>query len=901
VTRRCRLIRLATLLVLTGPTMALAAPPTSNPPVTASVVTAAAGSPAVSQLDPSLAIDPADGLHRVVAAREGATGRVGLWSTADGGGAWSFHGDLPLPAGTVEATRAQLAWGSASGSVYTAWQGRTTSGSGADCAPESGTWLASSGDGGETWSQEPDAIEGGDDGTAGFVSRGWTSLTTDRSTRSTAGQPIMAVERATWTGACGALPVTRELTLAWRVVGSSGTVHDADFAIPGVSDASNPSIVSIPGPLPTVEVAYISTAAPHPTIMVVRCSRDDASPTNPFGLDWACTTPVTVSDAAFTLVTSIAAGAQAPAATIAVTSAPSIAVDGNNAGALYVAYTTATADGTRVAVTASDPTGTTWTAPITVGEPPGVVADQALPAIAVAQNGRADVLYLDRRDGGATVGPYAAYQTSFLCSTLDDCATGPILRGDDVALGAVAPAPALVGGSWTLGTQLAVADVQNVPTPLSGHTIALWPQAGDVASSELWHGSRTPQITPGLATDVPRHVAKNVATPLAEWFLPSDPDGDPVSVSLAVAGGPTHGAVIAGSYVPDTSFTGDDAFTIIATDGRLSTTAAHPVTVVDQAPRFTTTSTPWAVAEGGRFTMPLAAVDPDPGDGLTYSIGYIPAELRVNAQSVVLGHDANGPTLEVWAPPGVRSRSPLRIDVVVTDTSLPPLSALTARLQVLVNITPNVTVPTVTLTLGAVSGRTVRLEAAPLWSDPDAGCLSATTNHCHWELTWRWDAGDATTTTGTTATVTHTYAAAGYYTPTVTARIVGYSYTVPASSVAGLTTGTPRPDQVAVSDDARTHLFVQPTGTRAGLLRVSVRSHDTATLDVTIVVAATRRSYHQTLRVTRGTAGALGSAAVATFRLGRLPATGVTVVVGYAEGLASEPAPRPVHKVFWIR
>ncbi len=876
---------LTALLVLLAPSLAVGAPPTGNPPVQSSIVTRANGSPPVAQIDPAIAIDPIDGLHRIVTATEGATGRIGRWSTADGGTSWAFQGDAPIAPGTVDASRSQAAWG-AGATVYSSWQGRTTPGSGADCGAAAGAWLSSSTDSGQTWSAQVEPIEGGVNGVLGeYVSRGWASLTVDDSARSTAGQPLMAVEKATWTGACGVGPVARELSLVWRVVGSSGTVHDVDFTIPGVTDASNPAIVAVPAPIPTVAVAYITTpagASAHPMIAVVRCSRDDLSPTNIFGLEWICSAPQVVSDASFALVTSIGA-----------TSAPAIAVDGNHGGALFVAYTTATAQGARVVVTASDAGGSIWTPPTLIDEPAGVTAHQLLPAIAVAANGRADVVYLDGRDAPTGTPTYAPYQTSFLCVNRDDCPAG-MLRGNDVALSTGAPIASPLGAGWLLGTQLAVADAQNIPTPYTGHTIAIAPQANGLASSELWHGSRPPQIAGGTISDQPRVLAKNITTSLADWFVATDVDGDPVNVTVTTVGAPAHGAIAAGAYTPLAGFAGQDSFTIVATDGRLSATAVHPVVVVDQAPQFDAVQ-PCVVTEGAGCTRPVNAVDPDPGDGVTYALGYVPPELRVAQASVKL----NGTTLEVSVGAGVRYPGLLRVEVVASDTALAPALPLTSRLPIFITIVPNLSVPTVTVAATAVSGRSVRLTAAPFWSDPDDGCLTALVNRCHWQLTW--NTGDGETTTTTDATLVHSYAAAGYFAPTVTAQIIGYSSPVPPSAVAGLLTGPDHPGAIAVSDDARTRLYVRASGTRSGTVQLLVASRDTTTLDVTLVIAATGRRYQRSVHVVAGRAGALGAAVTTTFRIGAVRSTGATVVLGYAESLASEPPPRPLRKVFWIR
>lgn len=93
---------------------------------------------------------------------------------------------------------------------------------------------------------------------------------------------------------------------------------------------------------------------------------------------------------------------------------PSIAVDDD--ARIYVSWAGggASAEDSDVFLRRSDDGGATWSRPVTVGDDPsGMVHQQYLPRVAVAPDGRVDVLYFDRRDDPEDVLTTAALATSF--------------------------------------------------------------------------------------------------------------------------------------------------------------------------------------------------------------------------------------------------------------------------------------------------------------------------------------------------------------------------------------------------------------------------------------------------------------------------------------------------------
>jgi hypothetical protein len=94
----------------------------------------------------------------------------------------------------------------------------------------------------------------------------------------------------------------------------------------------------------------------------------------------------------------------------------------------------------------------------------------------------------------------------------------------------------------------------------------------------------------------PQSVATAVNTPITLMLTASDPDDS--SFSFTIAGDPTHGNISSfnpstGSvtYTPNTSFTGTDSFTFVASDV-VNTSLPATITIVVSAPTNTPTNTP---------------------------------------------------------------------------------------------------------------------------------------------------------------------------------------------------------------------------------------------------------------------------------------------------------------------
>ena len=122
---------------------------------------------------------------------------------------------------------------------------------------------------------------------------------------------------------------------------------------------------------------------------------------------------------------------------------------------------------------------------------------------------------------------------------------------------------------------------------------------------------------------VPETLATNEDLPVDFKVVPSDVDGDPVTVSFADAAK----GVITGDggnyrYVPGTNLNGSDSFTITADDGQggvVSRTVSVAITPVNDPPSFTSVPGALATEEDTSIGFNVAATDVE-GDPVTFSV-----------------------------------------------------------------------------------------------------------------------------------------------------------------------------------------------------------------------------------------------------------------------------------------
>jgi hypothetical protein len=807
------------------------ADPQPSQPYTATPITV----PNKPRLDPSPTSDPTTALggqHRLVAYTDwngGIHPRTGWVSTINNGASWQT-GTLTTVLGATTAGRPSAAW-SPNGAVYMAYETDNAgdacdqTAAGIDLSVSTNAGTAATAAFGST-TRVAIANGGIPPATSGWT-RTWPSVAIDGSTGTTTRQPLVAFTSTTAPG-CSATPAPPPLSfisVAWPSTWSSPN----PVAWTSQSVASNadpdaldyPSLVAVPGTATTtVAVAYLHR-------LNVNAGQIEAS---------VCTRSADLQGALFncnalTPTDSFTLARQAPILSgVAVTSAPSLAIGPD--GTLHLAYTVLDSGNLEVLYSTYDTALQRWTAPVSVAAANAKAADQFMPSVSIAPNGRADVAYLDDR---MDPDKYAAFQTSFRAG----------IRGDDVRLSPSDTTPPTVNGDPTVGSRMGSMTVSRLQRPLLGHAFAYWSQVAGTPPTttlyegELWHGLSAPTLT----ADAPNgtNVAKNtnVALP-ASWFAASDADGDPVTLGV---GAPDDGGAISpdhATYTPRFGFAGTASFLISATDTLNSPARSHRFNVIDSPPVWQAPAGGQRIVRAGTegvsvLTVPLAATDSDPGDTVTYAAS-VPAALAGHVHFT----PATGPasTMTIELPRGYRPGT-ATINVHARDTS--PLAGGDIVVPVVIFVTPSYAAPTVNVQ-PEVAGLAAQLNLADVaWSDPDAPLAESGVFHYHFE--YSIDDQQVATTTS-------------YSTPVRQYRPGLHRYTVRVwiSTPTGNTPiSKPQTGTFAVKVDPRSVLKVR-TARRGGRLVVSVTSKVAGTVRVALYTRGLRRSYRDvTLR--RGVTG----------------------------------------------
>jgi hypothetical protein len=810
------------------------ADPTASQPYTAVAITIANK----ARLDPAPTSDPTialGGQHRLIAYTDynGASShpRTGWVSTINGGTAWQT-GALPQvtpPAVVVPgnvtadtAGRPSVAW-SPTGAVFMAYEtdkagdacDQTAAGIDLSVSTNAGT-AATAVFGSTTRVAISNA---GTAPNANGFSRTWPSIAVDGSAGTMGGQPLVAFASSTARGCSpGASPLS-SISIAWPSSwtnpGAASWVPQVVVSDPDPTALDYPSLVAVPGDATTsFVVAYLRRLnANAGQIEAYGCVRTTDSPAALFN----CGLIHTTDPFALARTAPILGG-------VSVTSAPSLAIGSD--GSLHLAYTVLNAHGDLdVIYTSSDPTRQTWTDPVSVAAADASAADQFMPSVSVAANGRADVAYLDDR---MDPDRYAAFQTSFRGG----------IRGDDVRLSSVDTAPPTVGSTPTVGSRMGSMTLSTLQKPYLGHLFAYWSQVGvsgaTLYEGELWHGLSAPALAADNANG--SVVAKNtdIALP-ASWFAVSDRDGDPVTLAVSA---PAHGALAGdrSTYTPDLQFAGADAFTVQATDTGATTTTAvtHRFSVVDAAPLFSSGPASLAGDEGqSGLTVPVAATDPDPGDPVCYAASVAPA---------LVGHvrfvPVCGPTstMTIDLPRGYRPGI-ATIKVHARDST--PTAGGDTTVNVFVSIRPHYATPTVNVQT-PTSGFAARLDFSDAaWNDPDADCAAG--GPCIYHFQYEIDGGPVVTTTAFQSPV-RSYGAPGLHTWRVRVWITTPTGPTPVSAW--------QSGKFTVSADPRAVLKVRLLR-RGRRLHVRLTSKVPGTVRITLFTKGRRRAFVD-VRVSKG-------------------------------------------------
>ncbi len=132
--------------------------------------------------------------------------------------------------------------------------------------------------------------------------------------------------------------------------------------------------------------------------------------------------------------------------------------------------------------------------------------------------------------------------------------------------------------------------------------------------------------SPPVFTSVLEDVTISEGENLEFQFEAEDPDGDPLTFSLAFGGDTENASIKSGgffSFIPETGQLGEFDFTVRVTDGIFNTDTEFTVTVdeMNEPPFFTSVPGNETITEGETFEFQFEAEDPD-GDPLTFSLAF---------------------------------------------------------------------------------------------------------------------------------------------------------------------------------------------------------------------------------------------------------------------------------------
>ena len=668
-------------------------------------------------LSPQAAAEPGAPSTQVVAATQlvGGDPSTVAWRTT-GGGSWTALSGI-TPAGTSTRGAADVTWG-VGNDVWIAHVAEDN-GNGV-CHADSGIFLSrSTNDGVSFTTPSSPYAPNRPDATPAFT---WEDarVAMDRDDQNQPVSPFIVGGVTKYTSSTCATP-------SGHMVGIAGGTGSTDPIF--IDNARWPSMVSLSDH--RAVIAYYSESLNR---IVVRRYKVGSS----FPFLWE-------TDSAAAILPGVPAQA---AGGVTFPAAPDIALGPD--GRLHIAYAVTNGSDTDVVYAFSTDEGSTWTAPVSVADPGAAGANQYLPAIAVAPTtsatipgGRAEVVYLDSRDGG-----YRPFLTAFAQFVGDG---GPT-RGANRPLDPAAHQP--VSGT-NVGNRLAVlATPGEVGVAPGGPAFAWWPNTNNGTSdpvklyrSRVNHGAEAPVLPNGTVG-----TSKNVAVAIPDLFAATDGDGDPVRVSLIAA--PAHGSLQGTTFTPSPGYAGADVMTLLADDGQPRGGTQRQIVVANAAPVLPDVKTALRVPQGGSASLQLKATDADPGDQLRYELVLpLPSQL---ANGVVTVSD--GGMLTVRTSKTARSTSILDVRVRVVDTS--PLVGGTREALVPVKIDPQYVPFTVQATFTGARN-TARFAAEIEDEDQERGSRTPT---------YDWDWGD-NTTHGVKASDRHTYQHPGVYNWSVTVTI----------------------------------------------------------------------------------------------------------------------------------
>jgi large repetitive protein len=220
--------------------------------------------------------------------------------------------------------------------------------------------------------------------------------------------------------------------------------------------------------------------------------------------------------------------------------------------------------------------------------------------------------------------------------TLTGLPAGSVLKDPSGAIvtpnadGSFSLTPAQLG-SLTLITPPGFTGALNVTATATAQDGATFASGSDSASTQVGTGNLGPVTSGGI-------VSGNEDTATTGQLQAQDPNGDPLTFSIAQNGGPAHGTVTINpngsyTYTPAANYNGADSFTYTVSDGNGGTatgTIVVNVASVNDAP-----TTAGGTASGNEDTVVTGALSAADIDGGTLSFALAPSGAPANGSVTI--------------------------------------------------------------------------------------------------------------------------------------------------------------------------------------------------------------------------------------------------------------------------
>jgi hypothetical protein len=715
--RRPIILLLCATAALVGAAVALADPPGTGPAVRAF------GETPDAQVGPSVAVNPAGGSPNILAAIMGTdwsnpAGPQSILSTGSivatsGATTWNSTVTLPhapAPGGDYSLGSPDVVWGPGN-KLYAVEVTRDSDDRTNPCLAGAGIYLYVSTDAGVSWRPEIELA---------FNGPGQANTDPSIAFDPSSGRIYVSYTR---TDPCTGTPGDGSSTSQVRLVTLSrddgtGFIPITPVGDPAASHDERSSVVALPNG--SVGIAYYDSTTNPGAVRFSTCTPPTGSPPSP-----VCAAPVTIDGSASDPNSPALPGVQVR---------PTVAAD--STGRVVVTWSELTDAGSMDVFSAtSRDSGATFGPPQQVPANGGST-NQINPAVAIAPDGRADVVFLDSgyNPAGYEVAASASSRPSGGGTVESWSQSVPVESAP------IVPVASHVPGGKSIGDRLGIAEVPRASGPY--WTLIAWtdsrnvtggmPLNDDVYSTVLMHGTTAP-----TASDMTATVQRNVPTTV-NIVGATDADADPLTYSILQNG--TQGtAVIPDAIRPQLTYNapdslGTDTVRIGISDGQHQTSMTVTLQIVNSPPVITCTrlSTPVNTP----LAIPATCVSDANNDPLSITAST-PMHGHIDGLSFIpdTGYEGDAAQVTLTASDGIETvTQTIRITVGAAGQSGVAIAGEAAR--------------------AAYTDRPITFEASPTVASADAT-----------KIQWSFDGG----TTDSGKTVSHLFPNVGKF--QVTAKI----------------------------------------------------------------------------------------------------------------------------------